>query len=648
MNIRVVLFGIIFLIFTQICTAQTCSGGFGPAVFTQNFGSGSTVIGPALTAGSTSSYTYSGATPPNDGQYTIASSSAGMYGNWWNMTDHTGTTGGYMMIVNTKFDPNDALTDRVFYTQTAPLCVNTTYQFSVSIKNLISSATTYRPNISVTITTTTGTVLKTYNTGDIPEDATAAWGAPVTFLFATPANENTVIIKMENINHGGTGNDFAIDDIIIKPCGPIMVAGFGAAGSSTYSNCTDNPQQDTLSVQVTPAPYTNPQYQWQVNSGSGWTNIAGATSTAPYIFPQPASIGNYQYRLASAEGSNINTSSCLIYSNIISLTVTKSPVATATSNGPTVCEGSALMLSGGGGAFYTWTDPNGVQFSTSQNPVINNITPAQAGKYTVTAHLSGSPCTNQASVTITVQPKITAKVSNDTTICKGSSAQLNASGGISYTWAPTTGLSNPNIANPVASPAITTTYTVTATNNSCSSTASVTVNVTQDPVISAGGNKTVIIGQSVRLTGTAQGSGPLSYVWTPTLYLDDATSLTPLVTPPAGVTNITYTLHVASACTTVTDTAMVTVFLKVMVPNAFSPNGDMTNDKWEIPGLGAYPESVLCVYTRNGQMVFTTTGNSKVWDGTYNGQKLPEGVYYYTIDLKNGSPTLSGYVTILR
>jgi len=47
-------------------------------------------------------------------------------------------------------------------------------------------------------------------------------------------------------------------------------------------------------------------------------------------------------------------------------------------------------------------------------------------------------------------------------------------------------------------------------------------------------------------------------------------------------------------------------------------------------------------------MVFTTTGNSKLWDGTYNGQKLPEGVYYYTIDLKNGSPTLSGYVTILR
>jgi gliding motility-associated-like protein len=51
---------------------------------------------------------------------------------------------------------------------------------------------------------------------------------------------------------------------------------------------------------------------------------------------------------------------------------------------------------------------------------------------------------------------------NNTGICKGQSTQLNATGGLNYTWSPSGGLSNPNIANPVASPTVTTTYTVTS------------------------------------------------------------------------------------------------------------------------------------------------------------------------------------------
>ncbi len=646
MKLRAFAFGVIYMLISHICSAQVCtSGAYGPAAFTQTFGSGSTVIGPALPASMTSSYTYSGSVAPSDGQYTIASSSAGMYGNWWTIADHTGNTGGYMLIVNTKFDPSDPSSNNIFYQETASLCPNTTYQFNVSLKNLLQTATQYKPNITITLKTVGGTLLKTYNTGDIGEDPSAAWGTPTNFLFATPSNENNVVITMENNNHGGTGNDFAMDDVIIKPCGPMMIAGFGdpTVMSPTYNNCTGNPVQDTLTAKILPAPYANPQYQWQVNSGGGWSNITGATSTAPYYFPQPAAVGTYQYRLASADGSNINTSSCLIYSNVITLTVTQSPTATASTASTTVCEGSSITLNGGGGTSYTWKNPAGTIFSTSQNPVINNITPSQAGKYTVTATLNG--CTSQASVTIIVQPKITATTGPNVTICEGSSTQLTASGGVSYSWSPTTGLSNPNIANPVASPTDTTKYTVTATNNSCTSTASVTVNVIKKPVISAGGDKTVLLGKSVKLTGTAKGQGSLTYNWTPATGLDDPHSLTPSATPTATTT---YTLSVTSSCTTVTDTSRVTVFITVQPPNVFSPNGDTVNDKWEIPGLVTYPGCVVSVYTRNGQMVFTSIGYGKQWDGTYNGKQVPDGTYYYTIDLKNGDPMMSGYVMVVR
>jgi gliding motility-associated-like protein len=69
------------------------------------------------------------------------------------------------------------------------------------------------------------------------------------------------------------------------------------------------------------------------------------------------------------------------------------------------------------------------------------------------------------------------------TICEGASQQLNGTGGngqqpYSYSWSPATGLSDPNIADPIASPTVTTVYTLTVTDdNNCTDTDNVTVNV---------------------------------------------------------------------------------------------------------------------------------------------------------------------------
>src|SRR5690606_41844700 len=64
----------------------------------------------------------------------------------------------------------------------------------------------------------------------------------------------------------------------------------------------------------------------------------------------------------------------------------------------------------------------------------------------------------------------------------GACVQLNATGGTSYSWSPITGLSNPNIANPIACPTANTTYTVIVTNaNSCTATDSVTITLNPLP-----------------------------------------------------------------------------------------------------------------------------------------------------------------------
>jgi len=85
-----------------------------------------------------------------------------------------------------------------------------------------------------------------------------------------------------------------------------------------------------------------------------------------------------------------------------------------------------------------------------------------------------------------------------------------------------------------------------------------------------------------------------------------------------------------------------------VVPNAFSPNGDGINDTWVIRYLNEYPQADVQVFNRWGQPVYHITGYTTPWDGTYKGQPLPVGTYYWIIRPGNGRRQISGSVTILR
>lgn len=84
------------------------------------------------------------------------------------------------------------------------------------------------------------------------------------------------------------------------------------------------------------------------------------------------------------------------------------------------------------------------------------------------------------------------------------------------------------------------------------------------------------------------------------------------------------------------------------IPNSITPNGDGVNDNWKITGSDHYPNAEFSIYTRLGNRIFYSKGYPKAFDGNYNGQPLPVGVYYYVIDLKTNCGTLSGSLTILK
>jgi gliding motility-associated-like protein len=89
------------------------------------------------------------------------------------------------------------------------------------------------------------------------------------------------------------------------------------------------------------------------------------------------------------------------------------------------------------------------------------------------------------------------------------------------------------------------------------------------------------------------------------------------------------------------------VLKKIIVPNAFTPNGDGINDYWMITPLNIYPDATVQVYTRYGQLVFESRGYGSAWDGTYNGKPLPIATYYWVIDPKRRKP-INGTVSIIR
>ncbi len=93
----------------------------------------------------------------------------------------------------------------------------------------------------------------------------------------------------------------------------------------------------------------------------------------------------------------------------------------------------------------------------------------------------------------------------------------------------------------------------------------------------------------------------------------------------------------------------VTVGLSALnIANTFTPNGDGINDFWMINGITNYPAAEVQVFTRNGQRIFDSKGYATPFDGTFDGKKLPEGVYYYIIDLHSNCSLLSGSLTIIR
>lgn len=203
------------------------------------------------------------------------------------------------------------------------------------------------------------------------------------------------------------------------------------------------------------------------------------------------------------------------------------------------CAGGAVTLDAQTNAnepTYSWTPEYNITNPNIANP---NVFPDTTTTYylTVTDGITG--CTQTDSVLVVVNRLPIAGITNNTTICYGSSIQLFAEGGVSYSWSPNSSISATNVADPIVNPTETTTYTVLVTNpTGCSTTASVTVTV-QQPYETTVSNISICGNVPTQLNPDVPASA-VSFQWYPTTDLDNANIANPTTTTP---NDLIYTLY---------------------------------------------------------------------------------------------------------
>lgn len=295
----------------------------------------------------------------------------------------------------------------------------------------------------------------------------------------------------------------------------------------------------------------------------------------------------------------------------------------------TICKTDPILLRLNSDAlYYQWTEiPAG---NSLNNPNIKNpiATPLTNTRY----HVVGSvgKCQAQDDIVINVAPYPRADAGPDQTICFGQSTFMNASGGTSYSWSPAAFLDNRLIPDPkVLNPTASVQYVVTVTDIlGCPkpSRDTIIINVAKVKADAGPRDTSVVIDQPLLLTAT----GSTNYLWSPATWLSNIGIANPVALPQ---NNIEYIVKVSNnfGCFDY-DSIRVKVF-KVepgfYVPNAFTPNGDGTNDIFKPILLGMRGLTYFKVFNRFGQLVYSTTDIGKGWDGNFAGKGQDPGTYVW-------------------
>jgi len=296
---------------------------------------------------------------------------------------------------------------------------------------------------------------------------------------------------------------------------------------------------------------------------------------------------------------------------------------------------------------WAWTPGTFLSDSTIQQPVAFINRSVTYGLTTIDRF----GCAHRDSSVFTLSIRQPELDPLEATICVEGSIQMEASGGVNYTWLaedPAT-LSCLDCPDPVATPVQTSVYNVIISDQyNCADTLTSTVHVNPLPPVNIHPEDLVVkYGTDLQLTG----SGAYLYSWSPPGSVSD-----PNITNPVAHITRSITLYLTGiderGCHG-RDSLHVTVDYSdpTFIPSAFSPNGDGKNDVFRVGSMDFQKLLEFRVFNRWGQEVFSTTDPLKAWDGTYKGVTQEIGVYHYVIRVAYPDAkveTYKGDITLIR
>ena len=448
--------------------------------------------------------------------------------------------------------------------------------------------------------------------------------------------------------------------------------------STNNNNCSV--EKDSVLIMFTPSPQVNAGNDIQVCTNLNEVNLAGIVSGSASTGQWSGGNGTFSpndtdlnaiYTPTSTEvtgGSLVltltstNNGTCLAESDNILIAFIAPPFANF--NYTNSCEFDTthftdFSLNGyGSNVNWSWDFGDGTtDFGPNKEHIYSNY-----GSYDVQLIVESSAgCKDTTVKTVQVYDKPTADFSysstcnNDQVIFSFTDQSSANTGSINSYYYDFGGQGNQSSPNPTQLFLGTGNFTITevvSTDQGCSDTIIQVINIPPKPV--AGfiydSNNGLNIGAEFNFIDTSLyavdwnwdlGNGETSTDQNPTTtYFENGIyNVTQWVTSSTGCSD---SITVAISINTVTNE------ISQLIPNAISPNGDGKNDVWKLDFIKfLHQDAEIVVVNRWGQTIFQSTGYDTPWDGTFKGEPVPEGTYYYIIKL-SADEVYEGTILVLK